>query len=136
MLCIVDMLNIVFFECVKYKGVVKECLGVLCCQYCEQNSSLNVVVQQVWEWVEEEILVMFILLGSEVVVGKQVLVVELLQFDYVLVVLLNWCIDGLMCIVLKGLNGCGKIILLKMLLGLEQVVLGDVWFLVSVVYFD
>lgn len=132
----VDTLNIASFERVKYKGAAKERPGTLRRQHREQNSSLNGAVQQARERVEEDTPVMFTLPGSEVVAGKQVLVVESLQLDHAPAAPLDWRVDGPMRIALRGPNGCGKTTLLKTLLGLEQAASGDVRLSVSAAYLD
>ncbi|MBE8907954.1 ABC-F family ATP-binding cassette domain-containing protein [Enterobacter asburiae] len=113
----VDTLNIASFERVKYKGAAKERIGSWKKQHSEQNEALNAAVNKARERVEEDNPVMFILPGSQIPEGKQVLVLEDLVLPHVPVPPLNWRMDGPMRVAIKGPNGCGKSTLLKILLG-------------------
>ena len=75
-----DSLNIASFERVKYKGAARERPGTLLRQHREQNSALDSAVKQARERVEDNNPVMFTLPGSHVAAGKQILVLEALQF--------------------------------------------------------
>lgn len=47
-----------------------------------------------------------------------------------------WLVSGFVCIVLMGLNGCGKLMLLRMFVGELVLCLGICMMYVSIVYFD
>jgi len=113
----VDTLNIASFERVAYKAAAKESLGTLRKQHQEQRGALNVAVYEAYQRLEEDSPVMLALPGTEVVAGKQVLVLEQLRLPFVAAPPLDLRIDGPMRVALTGPNGCGKSTLLKVILG-------------------
>lgn len=120
----VDSLNIASFERVAYKGAAKARPGSLRRQHREQNSALNVSVNEARERVEEEAQVMFTLPGSELATGKQVLECQQLVLRHARTPPLTLRLQGPVRIALRGPNGGGKTTLLKTLLGLEAPVAG------------
>lgn len=132
----VDSLNIASFERVKYKGAAKERPGSWRKQHHDQQDALNTAVNQARERVEEECPVMFTLPGSQLVEGKQVLVLDHLVLPYVTMSPLNWRMDGPMRVALRGPNGCGKSTLLKTILGECTPVDGACRVSVNVAYLD
>lgn len=132
----VDSLNIASFERVKYKGAAKERPGSWRKQHHDQQDALNTAVNQARERVEEECPVMFTLPGSQLVEGKQVLVLDDLVLPYVTMSPLNWRMDGPMRVALRGPNGSGKSTLLKTILGECTPVDGACRVSVNVAYLD
>lgn len=113
----VDNLNIASFERVKYKGAAKESLGTLRRQHQQQKSALDSAVHQAQQRVEAENPVLFILPGSALAAGKQVLTLEQLRLPFSTLPPLDWRMDGPMRVAVCGPNGCGKSTLLRTILG-------------------
>ena len=132
----VDSLNIASFERVKYKGAARERPGKLLRQHREQTDTQNNVVKQARERIEDDNPVMFTLPGSQVAVGKQVIVMHALQLAHQTLSPLNWRMDGPMRVALRGPNGCGKTTLLKTLTGIEVPLAGYCQLSVTAAWLD
>lgn len=132
----VDSLNIASFERVAYKGAAKARPGTLRRQHNEQNEALNAAVNQAREKVEDEAAVMFMLPGSQIAAGKQVLELDELALPHSCLPPLSALITGPMRVALRGPNGCGKTTLLKTVLGLESPISGSCRLSVQAAWLD
>lgn len=132
----VDSLNIASFERVAYKGAAKARPGTLRRQHSEQNDAFNAAVSQARERVTEASSVMFMLPGSQIAAGKQVLELQELVLPHCSLPPLNGRISGPMRVALRGPNGCGKTTLLKTVLGLESPISGSCRLSVQAAWLD